>query len=417
MATVTWVGRAQAVPQAERGAVGSPTPGTAYGFNANSCTVRYTAVTGNTAADVCAGIVSAAAAAAAAEPRLRELTVTVNATTPTSFDVVGASDGAPIESYSVTAGVTNSSIATPTGPHHADNVANYSGGALPSGTDTLAFTGLSLGAGPKYALNALSGITLALVDVLPDYAGGIGLPPFSAAGVPQFRTRFMTLKAAAHRIRSAGGDFEGRFCIRGGAVESDVTASGSGATAGVAAVHLHDFPTGSKLEAQGMGVVTAPEFGQACNFDAGVTATRGAYLDISARTDPGNVLFDGSSGVVDTAYDTLTIQGDSNVLAGPSASCSTGTGIGCTVKSGTLDWRSASVPASEVVIGTDATVRVTGAIAVMPAWEAHMYERATLDDSTGRIAMPQVVNYVQCAPQNVTVLRIENIKATFDTLA
>lgn len=415
MAIVTWVGQAQATPQQQLLTVTGSTPGTAYGFNGNERQIRYTAVTGDTTTTVAAGIV--AAANASSDQRVREMTVSVNAADATKIDVFGRSDGCPITTFGVTTGVSNSNVATPTGPYHADNVLNYSSGALPSNTDTLRFTGLTRNDGPKFALDALSAVTLALVDVAPDYLGSIGLPNQSASGYTEFRTKYFQLKSAAHRILSNGQDYDGRFKINGGAVASNVIASGSGAQSGTYAVHLYNFPTSSDLEASNIGVSTAPESGQTAVFDDdGVTAFNGAVLNLSERTTVGDLLVDASSAFLDCTFDTLTIRGPSAVLSGPNATCATGTGIATEVASGSLDWRSANVPAAEVTIGTDATLTTKNAVGVIPAFILHMYSRSVLDDETGRITRPFTTNLVQCSPTDVTIRLPEHVKAEWDSL-
>lgn len=415
MAIVSWVGLAQAVADYWQLAVGTPTIGNNYGFTAQSRSVSFKAVTA-TPADTAAGIV--AAWAASSDARLKnDMTVTINSADATKIDVYGASDGRDV-TLTATTGVTPTHVTTGTGPNYADAVANYSTGALPSASDTLFFSGLTRNDGPKYALSALSAISLTRLDVDPSYQGVMGLPDQSASGYSEFRTKYFQVKAANHRILSNGPDFDQRFRINGLALASAIILAGAGAQSGAYTVHLYNFPTTSTLQAQNISVATAPEAGQTCVLDGttGVNCTNGAVVNFSSRTTLGAVSLDTTSGYLDCAFASLALKQKSSVIAGPNASCSTGSGIANIVNSGTLDWRSPSVPAAEVEIGTDATLITRNAVSAIPAFIAHMYSRSTLDDMTGKITKPFTTKYHECGPTDVTIILPEGIQSQWQVL-
>lgn len=417
MATILWVGEAQAVPDWKHITITGSTAGTAYGFDANERQIRYTARTGDTTADVTNGILAAAQTLAQSDPRIRELTVELVSGQTVQLYIKGPADGTPIVSFGVTTGVTNNTaISTATGPYHADNVTNYSSGTIPTTGDTLVFSGLTAADGPRHALTAITA-TLAVVDVDPTYAGRIGLPQQSQYGYTEFRTRAMSLETALLRIRSNTQDSDERFVIDGGAVAVNVQASGAGVTAGVYPLRIHNVPAGTDITCTGYGVKVAGESGQTATLDT-FTALQGSSFYLSANvTTAGDVLIDSSAGIIDCVYADVIIRERSNVLGGPNASCSNATGIHMQVQSGTLDWRGANEPAEEIVVGTGATFDTRNAIDKIAALTAiHAYEGATINNKTGRLTFPQLVNCVNCAPESVNFFNPENTAVTFDEI-
>jgi hypothetical protein len=335
---------------------------------------------------------------------------------PTKILVYGAADGRPITNVAGVTGVAAAHTTTGTGPYHVDNVKNWSLGAVPVATNVVVFDGLTTNDGPKYALTTLSAVTLGGVKVLPTYKGSIGLPDTSPAGYTEWREKYMSMKSATFSILSNTADADQRFRINGSALAAAIFASGGGGQSGVYPLHLHNFPSTSTLELTNYGAKICPEFGQAATF-ATIEANNGSALDLeSGVVTAGAVTVDGSAAFLDCVYASLTMRGNSNVLGGPNASCSTGTGIAVSIDGGNLDWRSTSKPAAEVAIGTDASLITKRAVGTIATFIAHQYQNSTLDDETGRCTMPQVVNYVRCSPQTCRTIRPEHIKSTWDVL-
>ena len=116
------------------------------------------------------------------------------------------------------------------------------------------------------------------------------------------------------------------------------------------------------------------------------------------------------------AFATLTLKQNSAVTSGPNASCSTGSGIATLCNSGSLDWRSQSVPAAEVELGTGAALITKNAVGAIPAFTVHMYDRSTLDDTTGKITLPHTIKLHECGPTDVTIRKPEGIQAQWQVL-
>lgn len=82
-----------------------------------------------------------------------------------------------------------------TGPKFADNVTNYSTGALPGNGDTLYFGFAS--AGPRYGLTALAAVTTLTLDIdLEKFTHSIGLPLTNPLGYREYRQRSLQIDGA-----------------------------------------------------------------------------------------------------------------------------------------------------------------------------------------------------------------------------
>lgn len=83
-----------------------------------------------------------------------------------------------------TAGTGTATYATttsPTGPHHWDNVANWSTGVVATDTDVISFTGST---DCRYAIDRSSAITSCTLHVLGSFTGQLGLPRLRSVTMP-----------------------------------------------------------------------------------------------------------------------------------------------------------------------------------------------------------------------------------------
>ena len=177
MAIIKWKGGAAAVAQVSNGTVDSFDASSTYTVTISDYTVG---VAGNT--DVATTALDLVAALnGSTHPYFAAITWS----SPTSGDVTGTGDveGAPFSATLSVAGgtgtITNFTTSTAaTGPHHVGEVENWEGGALPVATDDVIIdSGTSL----LYALDALSAIALASVDIRQSFTNSIGLEPSAFA--------------------------------------------------------------------------------------------------------------------------------------------------------------------------------------------------------------------------------------------
>lgn len=126
-------------------------------------------------------------------PEFTEFTASSSAGVVT---LTGNTRGKP---FSVTASETASgsvAVATSvaaTGPNHADNAANWSGGTLPVSNDVLLFD--SGGVSVLYGLQVFTdGSINNAVEITTDYTGSIGLPVYDVvSGYAEYRERYLYL--------------------------------------------------------------------------------------------------------------------------------------------------------------------------------------------------------------------------------
>ena len=201
MATIKWKGGVEAVAQVQTGSIDS--------YDAAS---TYTVTMGDYAISV-AGTTDTAGTAAALVSALNASTnpyfAAITWSVPTGGDVTATADtaGAPfVAVLSVASGTgTITDFATDTactGPHHADALENWSGGALPTASDDVV-----IDAGPSilYGLDAIDTTALGRAEVRQSYTGLIGLESSAFAtsldgattdsSLPEYRPAYLELTA------------------------------------------------------------------------------------------------------------------------------------------------------------------------------------------------------------------------------
>lgn len=221
MATVRWIGNAQAVKQVTTIAVS----GTWATSDTATLTINDKNVTVTVGTDVStsniADILARAVNGDDDTPNLlNDESRNVNGQEVPEFtEVVASNSGATLTLTSAVAGVPftvtasestagTGALGTPTeataatGPNHADNADNWEGGSLPGSGAVLAFDSGSVPV--KYGLTYFRDNT---VDVTflrtTDYAGNIGLPDYNSLGYAEYRPKRLQLYEGA----SAGDNY------------------------------------------------------------------------------------------------------------------------------------------------------------------------------------------------------------------
>jgi hypothetical protein len=162
MASMRWKGAAQAVAQVTTVAISGYDAATTYTLSVGTKSVSTIAA--GSAALTAVALVTAWNAST--EPELAEVTASGSGTPLTltadtagvPFTVVPAVSGGAGTIGSATA------VTAATGPNHWDDANNWSGGAVPTGSDSVYIENSSTSI--KYGL-AQSGVTLTLLQILP----------------------------------------------------------------------------------------------------------------------------------------------------------------------------------------------------------------------------------------------------------
>jgi hypothetical protein len=209
MATKYWKGTALAVAQVSTVTVGTHDATTLYEIRVNGLTIaRSVGAASNTAT----ATALAAAWNASTHPYRQGITATSAAAVVTLTGVAGMPFTVTV---AVTTGTGTISTATPTaatGPHHWDNAANWSDGALPASTDTVIFRDNAVNV--CWGLNQAA-VALAELQIWQSYTGRIGLPLATVAasangetanaGADEYRDRYLRIAWTAARIGEHAG--------------------------------------------------------------------------------------------------------------------------------------------------------------------------------------------------------------------
>ena len=400
MATVLWVGR-----QTRRAQVGTLTVGTASTGGTITVTVggrKSVVVTPSTTNTTTTAAEIAAACKASAEPEFREITWTSAAAVVT---FTGPADGAPVTVAKTDGGSNstslNTSVTAPLSPHDLNDGANYSTGALPSGSDALVFENSAVDA--KYNAAALTGITLASVTRRKSFTGRLGLPAQNPAGYTEYRTAEVELDAPTVLIEVADGDQAGQVRIKSvstPAVTLTVQGDGSGAAVGEEVVQVRGLPASSVLRANGGSVQVAAVAGHTATLatvlgqnatvwlGAGVTLTDATYTNCTVRHDCAATTFKQYEG------GTSDMRGGASVANG-----------GLKLYAGTMNWRSTGATGTGPLLGNGAvldfsqapnTVTVGGTVA--------LYSGATWNDPAGKVSTSYTLQAVNCRLEDVRIV-------------
>ncbi|MBL9091867.1 MAG: hypothetical protein JNL96_11635 [Planctomycetaceae bacterium] len=217
MATVEWIGNAKAVAQVTT-VTASAANSTEYSLTINGKEISYTSDGDATAAEILLGLYEAWTAAAIVAGEYNELTAELDdAETPTVMTITGPV-GLPFVLTSSGAGtLTVNDDIDATGPNHVSDVNNWSGGALPSSSDTILIrTPVSL----LYDLDALAAIATSTFRVFASFWSGgasIGLPKIhrvsNTLSYNEYRDRSLQLDGATKVEIGQGIDNGGQAII------------------------------------------------------------------------------------------------------------------------------------------------------------------------------------------------------------
>lgn len=395
MATKTWVGLAKTVRQVQTVTVTAGDAATTYTVTINGKVASYTGSA--TVATIAAGLYAACAAMTAGE--FTELTFAY--TSGASFTITGPTDGTP---FTATAGVsggtgTVSSAATTAAgsPNDASLAANYSGGSLPSASDTLVFENSDVSV--LYGLTGLAAIGLAAVIRRVSFTGTIGLPDLNANGYPEYRTKDLSVNAPSITVEQSGQDQAQQIrlnVVTGSATTLTVIGDAAGGQVGSEAVEVRGMPASSVLNVSGGSVAVAPLAGQVCT----VATLRG--LNGTVRVGSGATLttvnLQNCQARLDAGCTTLGVdQGGTVTVTGSAAVTNTN------VDGGTVAWRSTGSPGT-VKVGSGGVMDFSEApAAVSLGATAEVYGGGAWRDPAGRVATSYSVTVVRASLGEVSL--------------
>lgn len=411
MAKVIWVGLAEALADIQRVTVTTFTAGTVLTVTVNSRNVSYTCITGDTAASAVAGLI--AAFGSSNDARTREITAVADNGDSTKFFLVGPANGTPLFSPSVGSGLSIASYQTGTGPNHANNVANYSTGALPSAADTLVFSGLTTTDGPQHALTALSAIALDVVEVRSDYQGSIGLPDVNVNGYVEFRTKYLTTNSPIITVSGNANETAQRLRFFCTVTNTTVRATGLASPApGFYPLNFYGCGAGSSLFINNYGASVCPGFGQTATL-ATVDAV-GSSVALNSGTTAPACTFRGSQVLIDCIVTALTFLDNTTAVVLPGTTTTGSLAFNCVGSQ--VDWRSVVAPASTVNVGINGTLNVNNVAGTIAAFTLVMDAGATFNDPTGNMTTTFEVQFPRCRPSDCQLILKQATKFTVDTL-
>jgi hypothetical protein len=129
----------------------------------------------------------------------------------------GAADAQTIDGGTTSAG---SDTTYCTGPNHADNPQNWSGGTLPANGDTIIFASSNVSC--LYALDFLTALTGTTILRYMSFTGECGLPPYNANGYYEYRPRYFEIEGGSARLGLGDGSGSSRFMLDFGSTAATV---------------------------------------------------------------------------------------------------------------------------------------------------------------------------------------------------
>jgi hypothetical protein len=401
MATVFYRGTVQVARQVDRLTVSAVASGAVLTATIAGKVVSYTCTSTDTTSTAAQAMASAIGTNP--NPEVSEMLTEIDPASSSAILVTGPADGAPFTMTASGSGggtIARTSVTSPTGPHHADAVGNYSSGALPAASDVLIFQDGEFG--PKYALTALAGIALASVRRFGSFSGQIGLPPTNGNGYAEYRPQFLQLNCASVFFEQTQRDQAYLIRIQSMGAMS-LTVSGSATSTDTdPVVEVHGLSGASSINCAGASIGVALRAGQTA------TATAINASDSSISTGTATTLtamiFTNCVGFLMGAYDTCRIAGNSTMVFAGQSGSALSSGVGLTIDGGQVAWRSTARPGPVVVVSPGASLDLSLAPAVITTFAIDLHQQGAVNDSAGRIATPIVLNYVRCNPGNATYI-------------
>lgn len=397
MPTITWLGKAASRARIDTIDVDSAANTETFIATRNGKSVTYTAGAGETTATVAAGWL--VLLQASTEPEFTELTFAAGSATDL-ITVTGPADGAP---FTVTiSGTGTASISTTTAgisPHDANNGANYSGGALPSASDTLVFENSNVSV--LYNLTALAAIALTKTIRRATYTGQIGLPDTNPAGYVEDRTTHLSLNSATVDWQASPADAARQFRLNGVTTGCVMTVHGDNATTevGAEALEVKGFVATSDINVSGASIAVCPLESQTAAVrlfkatDSTFTIGSGASATLT------NPTFSNSRGELRSNFTTITVDGaGSDVMVSGTAAA----GTGVTVLGGVVEWKSSGTSGT-IAVSSNGEFTANEAPAAFTVGAITLHKDSTLRDLYDRMTRPWAITFNNCTLAEVNL--------------
>ncbi len=330
MANKDWLGRANKTKKVVTITVAGPVVAAEeWTVTINGKDITFVATT-TTTSHVSEGL-RALLAASDAPAEFQEMTWTVSdpvVTGTATDDYAGVDITVASSTDSVGGSLTTATVTAATGPEHADNTANWSGGSLPVDSDNIYFGPAEYG--PKYGLTALASVTPSLVEIAPTATYEIGLPRINVAGgYTEYRATDFQLDGCTlfHILNGAGGGsplmrFDFQTSVAYAAV---VESTGTSSESGYPALNIVGGAATSTLEVLNgtVGVASFPSevATTKTTLQSGGTITcgTGAVLNGTGST----IVIGGGSMIVRTAILTATVENGAVLIIEGTGTCTT----------------------------------------------------------------------------------------------
>lgn len=392
---------------------------TAYALTVNGNDVGYTSDSSASVAEITAALTARWNGTevgyytnTARPPELEGITAVDTGSTV----VLTGQPGVPFTVTSTGAGTLNvAATQAATGPNHWDNADNWSGGAVPTGSDDVFIE--------NSAVDILWGIdanTVALttLTIAQSFTGSIGLPFNNEAGFAEYRERWLKIRPGTLTVGRGVGNGSGRINIDTGtaaAVTVNVYGSGSPADNGLKAIQLVGSNASNVLNIFRGSVGVCEQAGTTAQFP---TFTVG-YLDsvegdsdvrvgtgmttITSVTQSGGVLelLCGTTALVKT-------DGETRFLSGAHASVTADGGLSKYQSSGTL---------AALFVGGGATFDFRGDLRSKTVSACDIYAGATLLDPDKTVTWTAGVDLNRCSLSEVTLDIGTHVRVTRGSVA
>lgn len=373
----------------------------------NSKIIRYVCTASDTTATAASALASLLRNADDSEFKQFNISVDTSVTNQINFDctdssrffsvngntaiTVAGGGGATITSAVVQAGLS---------PRDANEVLNWSTGALPAAAgDTLHFEDAPYPAQFDWA--SLAANSYAGLIVYPTFAGnGIGLPKFAPEGYEEYRGGRMTstgIAALTLNLPSGAGFEAYRFNV-GAAVCAVVVNGTGGGSAGQEPVDWVGTHANNTVEVIAAGMRIAPYQGDAATVLT-LKAVQGAVVYIGAGTTLGTVQMNGSALDLNCAVTTFTQDGDeaSTVVRGAGAITT------LTIDGGSV-FHNGTGTITTCTVGPDATLDFSGSKdPITITNKLLIHKGARVWDPFGRVILPAGYQTVRCTQDECTI--------------
>lgn len=405
MSTLRWISTSQTTKQVNSIVPSNVGIGNSFTITVHGKTQTFVATAG-TVANVTAGLV--ALLNASLDGEFQAIVWTDNVT---SILATSSIQGRPFTQTSgATGGTATLVTATTTANSSSEDIntaANYSGGSLPVANDTLFFDDGTTDQSALYSLGSLSAVTLTALNILPGFAGGIGLPEINNNGTPfaEYLATYFAISATTVNVGGLGtGTGAGRIKLNVGSVAST----------------LNVYSTGGALEGDKPAMLwkgtNAANVANIHGGSVGIAFFGGELATVATmRVNGGNVICGAG-----TTLTTVTLD-NTGVLDTSSAMTT------CTVIGGTLTHRAGAVTTMTIAGGTvnllsngtistlvvgPGVLDLSGDTSPVTISAATFYPGAVINDPFGRITLSAPAS-IPGGLNSVTIVRGKSVNLQF----